>query len=59
MKYRVTFEKHYTYEVEANNADEAYDNAYKKYDNDMYRIVLNPCLTGTDYDHVEICADEK
>ena len=59
MKYKVRFEKYYTYEVEANNSNEAYDNAYKKYKEDMYRIVTNPCSLDFNYDDVEICMDEN
>ena len=54
MKYIVTFEKYYEYEVEGNNADEAYENAYAEFEEDMLHPVVD-----TSYDDVEICLHEK
>lgn len=54
MKYLVTFEKYYTYEVEANNEDEAFDNAYEDFRCDMRYPVAD-----TSYDSVEVCLNGK
>ena len=48
MKYLVTFEKYYTYEVDANNFDEAEKKAYEEFK-----------VNNTNYDHVEVCLNEK
>ena len=53
MKYTVTFEKYYTYEVEANDYDEAFDNAYEEFKSDMRYLVAD-----MSYDNVEVCKDE-
>lgn len=34
-KYEVTFEKYETYDIEAENEDEAFDKAYDQYKNDI------------------------
>lgn len=52
--YTVTFTLYYTYEVEADNEDEAFDNAYEEFCSDMRYPVAS-----TSYDFVDIeCAEE-
>lgn len=54
MKYLVTFEKYYTYEVEASDLEEAEEKAYEDFKVDMRYPVAD-----TSYDHVEVCLHEK
>ena len=52
--YTVTFTLYYTYEVEADNEDEAFDNAYEEFCSDMRYPVAS---TSYDFVHIE-CAEE-
>ena len=52
--YVVTFTQYYTYQVEANNEQDAENNAYNLFKQEMYYPVAN-----TSYDKLEIeCLDE-
>ena len=52
--YVVTFTQYYTYQVEADNEQEAEDIAYNNFKSEMRRPIAN-----TSYDEVEIeCLDE-
>ena len=48
-QYTVTFVQYYTYEVEAENEDEAFDSAYENFDVETHRPIANNW-----YDEVEI-----
>lgn len=53
-KYTVTFIKYYTYEVEADNEDEAIDLAFEE---NFYRDMHSPIADCT-YDEVEVEPNE-
>lgn len=53
MKYTVRFERYYTYEIEADNEDEAFDNAYEEYQSDMRYPIAD-----TWYDWVSVDCEE-
>ena len=53
MKYTVYFTRYYTYDVEADNEDDAFDKAYDEFSSD------NRCpIADLSYDEVEIEAEE-
>lgn len=52
MKYTVTFAKYYTYEVEAKDKREAFDEAHGEFVNEMCNPIADTC-----YDEVEIECD--
>lgn len=49
MKYVVTFTKYYSYDIEAENCEEAKDKAYKEFASDMTKPSTNVV-----YDEVDI-----
>ena len=54
MNYKVTFTQLYTYKVEADNEDEAFNKAHKEFVSEMCYPVAN-----TLYDYLDIeCEDE-
>ena len=54
MDYTVTFVQYYTYKVYANDEDDAFDEAYKEFQREMYYPAAN-----TWYDDVKIECDEE
>lgn len=55
MSYKVTFVQYYTYDVEAEDEDEACDKAYKEFQSDIRCSVASAW-----YDDIEIeCEDEE
>ena len=54
MKYTVTFVQYYTYKIEADDEDEAFDEAYDEFTSDMRRPIARIW-----YDDIEVeCEDE-
>lgn len=54
MDYTVTFVQYYTYKVYANDEDDAFNEAYKEFQREMYYPAAN-----TWYDDVKIECDEE
>lgn len=55
MTYKVSFVQYHVYEVEADDEDEAFHNAYDEFQSDMHCSIAD-----TSYDYVEVeCEDEE
>lgn len=54
MDYKVTFVQYYTYNVYANDEEDAFNEAYKEFQREMYYPSAN-----TWYDDVEIECEEE
>lgn len=53
MEYKVTFTQYYTYEVTAENEEEAFDSAYEDFVSDMRSPIANTCYDDVEVEEVE------